>query len=203
MKGQLVTIGGGDSFSKRENFLLYLENVPLREPLGVSRRGWRSSLSEKISDREVFTISMPNKENARYDEWCIWFERHLQFLTGNVVLVGSSLGGMFIAKYLIENKVSFNIVGLFLLAAPCGYYDDEGGNDCSSFSFRQEDLQKLYQNVQHIEIWHSKDDFVVPYEHALLFKKYLPDAKLVTFSDKNHFLLEEFPELVEAIEEVG
>ena len=46
---------------------------------------------------------------------------------------------------------------------------------------------------------HSKDDFVVPYEHALKYKAALPEAELVTFEDKNHFLVEELPELVERI----
>jgi pimeloyl-ACP methyl ester carboxylesterase len=46
---------------------------------------------------------------------------------------------------------------------------------------------------------HSKDDFVVPYEHALKYKAALPAAELITFEDKNHFLVEELPELVQKI----
>jgi uncharacterized protein len=196
MKKQVVTIGGGDSFTNHDDFLQYLKTVPLHNPTGQSKIGWRSDLPRHIPDDECYTLSMPNTENARYDEWCIWFERHIPFFTGTLVLVGYSLGGMFLAKYLSENKVSFTISKIFLLGAPCGFYDDGTGNDCGSFGFDPTDLENIRQNVKDIEIWHSTDDFVVPYEHALRFQKYLPEAKLVTFTDRNHFLQEELPELV-------
>lgn len=48
-------------------------------------------------------------------------------------------------------------------------------------------------------VLHSKDDFLVPYEHVLKLKEHLPEAELITFEDKNHFLVEELLELVELI----
>ena len=50
---------------------------------------------------------------------------------------------------------------------------------------------------------HSKDDFVVPYEHALKYKEALPEAALLTFEDKNHFLVEELPELLTEIRKIS
>ena len=46
---------------------------------------------------------------------------------------------------------------------------------------------------------HSKDDFVVPYEHALKYTTALPQAEFISFEDKNHFLVAEFPELINKI----
>jgi len=104
---------------------------------------------------------------------------------------------------LIENDVSHEIKGLFLLAGPCGYFDDPDGMDCGTFSFDVTDLNQIQEKTQNITIMHSKDDFVVPYEHALKYKAALPEAELVTFEDKNHFLVEELPELVERIKQLG
>jgi pimeloyl-ACP methyl ester carboxylesterase len=50
-----------------------------------------------------------------------------------------------------------------------------------------------------IEIWHSKDDFVVPFSAARAYKSALPSARTRFFEDKNHFLIAQFPELVDAI----
>jgi predicted alpha/beta hydrolase family esterase len=203
MKSQLLNIGGGDSFSRHEDFLAYLRTVTLHDPYGVSKSGWRRMLATSLPDFEVFTLAMPNVENAKYEEWKIWFERHHEFLKDSVILLGHSLGGMFLAKYLIENTTHFRIDKLFLMAAPCGYYDDPQGNDCASFAFDPTSLTLLNAKIPDIQIWHSEDDFVVPYSHALEFKKHLPDAKLVTFKDRNHFLQESFPELVDEIKRVG
>ena len=53
--------------------------------------------------------------------------------------------------------------------------------------------------VEEIFIYHSTDDHVVPYSQAEKIKSYLPKAKLITFSDRDHFNTPEFPELLENI----
>ncbi len=60
---------------------------------------------------------MPNKTNAQFEEWKIWFEKFIPFLNDGVILVGHSLGGVFLAKYLSENKFPKKIGGVFLVSA--------------------------------------------------------------------------------------
>ncbi len=201
MKKQVFFIHGGDAFSKREDFLRYLQTVPVRNlPDTVSKDFWTKSLSTDLGEEyEVFMPSMPNKTNAQYDEWAIWFERHFEYLREDVTLIGWSLGGMFLAKYLSENKLPVEVNKVFLLAAPCGTCADPDGNDCGSFQFDPQSLANLSVDQSKVSIWHSKDDFIVPYDHSLEFKKYLDQAQFVSFEDKNHFLVGELPELIEAI----
>jgi uncharacterized protein len=201
MKKQVFLISGGNAFSNYEDFLQSLKTVPLRNlPGSETKTRWSQSLiSDLGEDFEVFVPAMPNTQNAQYEEWRIWFLRHLEYLREDVILIGWSLGGMFLAKYLAEREIPFQFKNLYLLAAPCAKYSDGEGNDCGSFQFSPEALGNLIQYGDKIEIWHSEDDFVVPYEHALKYKIALPAAKLVTSTDKNHFLLPEFPELIESI----
>ena len=205
VKKNIILIGGGDSFSDREDFLQYLRTTDMRDlPSENDRKSWKQWVKAELGEEYYFDMPlMPNKENAKYDEWKIWFERHLDVVEESVLLVGLSLGAQFLAKYLIENDVKVDIEGLFLLAGPCGYFDDPDGMDCASFAFDQTDLHKIQDKVGKITIMHSKDDFVVPYDHALKYKEALPEAELVTFTDKNHFLVEELPELVEKIKSLG
>lgn len=180
----------------------YLQKVPVRPlPGDETFFRWTQTMVELGEEYEVFMPSMPNKQNADYEEWKIWFERHFEYLRDEVILVGWSLGGMFLAKYLSENTLPFKVSSLMLLAAPCGTFADEQGNDCGSFQFNPEILAKLPERASKIAIFHSEDDFVVPYQHALEFKKHLPEAEFMSFTDKNHFLIPEFSELLTKIRE--
>ncbi len=204
MKKQLVYIHGGQAYSKYGVFLEHLRTVPIEDPLGeqVVKR-WKHSLKEELFDtHEVYMPSMPNSQNAKYEEWKIWFLRYFQFLRDDVVLMGHSQGGYFLVKYLTENSPPMRVKALYLLGTPFGP-DDFGGEDGGDFAFDTKNLSKLTEHVEHIHILHSEDDFVVPFSHAQEFQKALPGADFVFFKDKNHFLLETFPELIEHIKSRG
>ena len=199
---QVVFISGGDSFTKREDFLDHLRTTKLHDPLGQSYDLWSKDLRQDLGDDfELYQLTMPNKQNADYTEWQIWFERHFQFLKDGVILVGWSLGAMFLAKYLCERQLPVVWDKLYLLAGPCGEYLDpnEPGNDCGTFRFDKALLSRLASLASKIEIWHSEDDFVVPYSHALDYVSLWPEAKLVSFTDRNHFLQPELPELIASL----
>ena len=61
---------------------------------------------------------MPLQENAKYNDWKIFFERYIPFLRNNVILIGASLGGIFLAKYLSENKFPKKILSTYLICPP-------------------------------------------------------------------------------------
>ncbi|MEZ4103927.1 MAG: hypothetical protein R3B60_01435 [Candidatus Paceibacterota bacterium] len=207
MKKQLLYIHGGDSFSNYEDFLNDLRSKTIRNLPSDNneelKKIWTTSLEEDLGeDFEVFRPSMPNKQNAKYEEWKIWFERHFEFLHDEVVLLGWSLGGMFLAKYLTENDFPIKIKSVYLLGAPSGDIEpDETGNDCGDFCFSNNSLSFLVKKAKKINIWHSEDDFVVPYTEFLKYRQFLDEktVNFVSFKDKNHFLLTEFPELITSI----
>lgn len=201
MKQQVVFIHGGDSFSKQEDFLQYLKETPIRNlPGSEAGKHFTQTLREDLGDNfEVFMPSMPNKQNADFGEWSIWFERHFAYLGEEVVLVGWSLGGMFLAKYLSENEVPFLVKKLVLLAAPCGTCESPDGNDCGNFQFEPANLSSIADKAQKIVILHSNDDFVVPVSAAHAYKSHLKSAELIIFEDENHFLSPEFKEILDIL----
>jgi predicted alpha/beta hydrolase family esterase len=200
MKQQVFYIHGGSAFSRYEDFLDYLKKKEIRDlPGAESMKKWSGTFREDLGEGyEVFMPSMPNSQNAKYEEWKIWFERYFTYLHDGVILVGWSQGGYFLVKYLSENEVPFAIKALFLVATPFESADF-GGEDGGDFAFAASAVGVLAKKAGKIMLFHSKDDFIVPYEHALKYKEVLPEAELVTFEDKNHFLIEEFPELLEKI----
>ena len=194
-KRQVIYIHGGEGWNSYEEYLAYLKTTdvivdPREEPL----KRWSKMLPESLGkDFQVLSIQMPSKQNAKYDEWKIWFERHLQFFDDAVILIGHSLGANFLVKYLSENTFPHHILSLHLVA---GCFGEPGGFDLS------EDLSNIEKQTEDITIYHSRDDDVVPFSAAEKYKTSLPSAKLVVFSNRGHFLGEEFPELVSAIKSV-
>jgi hypothetical protein len=200
MKKQVVFIHGGEAFSKYENFIEHLKTTYIDDPFQKEpRKRWQSRLFKDLGEEyEVIAPGMPNKQNAKYEEWKLWFERYLPFMRDGVTLIGHSQGGYFLAKYLVENVPPVRIGAMYLLAAPFKP-DDFGGEDGGDFAFDTEKLGNMAQCVDHIYIFHSKDDDVVPFRHAELYAEALPDAKCVIFDNKGHFLAEIFSELIEHI----
>jgi len=203
-KQQVFYIHGGDSIGDYNKFLEYLQKIDITDlPWAEEKpKRWNHKFREDLGEEfEVFMPLMPNKLNAKYTEWKIWFEKHFEYIRDDVVLVGYSLGGLFLAKYLVENDVPFKVKALYFVAAVYGDGSlvDEDGDDGGDFLYDVSLVPTIADKVGSITLLHSKDDFVVPYDHVLKYRKALPEAELVTFEDKNHFLVEELPELIERI----
>lgn len=197
MKKQVIIIHGGTTFDTYKDYFEYLKDKEITIEDLKRGGGWKSSVSNKLGEGfEVFCPQMPNKINAQYKEWKIYFDKIISIIDDNVIFIGHSLGGVFIAKYLSENKISKRIKKTILVAAP---FDDVKMNE-SLASFRLSKPLKMFeQQGGSIYLIHSKDDLVVPLEQVEKYKKALPSAKVNTFNNKGHFIQEEFVEIIELI----
>ena len=191
---QIVIVHGGSSFNSYENYLDSLKNSPLHYERLLLAQKWREWLAQTINGYDVLLPNFPNKQNARYEEWKIYFEKLLPLLDSDVQLVGYSLGAMFLAKYLHESPLSPPVRRL-VLVSPC--YDDESVEDLGSF--RVTSATGLEKSAREIHLFHSKDDPVVPFTELAKFQRDLPTAKVHTFEDRNHFFQPTFPELKELL----
>ncbi len=201
MKKQLFFVHGGNTWNTREDFRAYVKQYPLErivEKMHGKKRTWSRVLGEVLGDDwDVLAPSMPCAQFARYDEWVLWMEKIVPLLCDGVVLVGHSLGGIFLAKYLSENDFPVQIAQLHLVAAPI---EDTPDEPLCDFNFDDvEKLRALEDKVGEITIYHSEDDPVVPFKDAVAYAHYLENAEFVRFLDRGHFLQEDFPELVARI----
>jgi len=200
MKKQLLFIHGGEAFSIYEDFLNYLRTDSFDPHHEASKRWNRKKVLQDAlgSEWEVFRPDMPNKQNSKYEEWKIWFERHFEFLRDGLVLVGHSQGAMFLARYLSENKLPMrcSMVGLVAGAATS---DGLEGEDGENFYAELENLKNISELVPKVHLYHSEDDFVVPFKNLEVFSQNIPNAEVQIFHDRGHFLQEDFPELIQNI----
>lgn len=196
-KTQIFIIHGGDTFKNKRDYLKFLQTRSISIEL---KNDWKDNISRQLNkDFEVIFPRMPCKEYAHYNEWKIHFERFFPYLRDNIILIGNSLGGIFLAKYLSEYKFPKKIKSLFLVAAPFDNSNPTGKYFPNRFRLKS-DLSFLQNQCADIILMFSKYDKVVPLEHAEKYRKKLPNAKIIIYKSKNgHFKISKFPEIVKMI----
>lgn len=189
---QVVVLHGGDAF---ESYDEYIQNL-CQKVVTLDRLrsvDWKANLQKDLgSNFDVLTPKMPNAYNARYLEWKIWFDKIIPLLDDEVIFVGHSLGGIFLVKYLSENKFSKKIIETLLVSAP---YSTPAKNPLVDFNITSS-LKGFASQAGKIIIYHSREDLVVPFNNAELYNKELSGSKLRIFEGRGHFNDEHFPELV-------
>lgn len=188
---QVFIIHGGDSFKTRKEYLKFLKDFKINlDRSRAGRKEWKAELHKKLGKKyEVFLPQMPNKSNARFEEWELWFDKFIPFMKDGMILIGHSLGGQFLAKYLDTKRFPKKIRAVFLIA-PCFDYD--------SFA-KIGDLKLFSDQTTKIFLYQSKDDSIVPFSDFEEYRLRLPNAVCRIFEDQWHFAGESIPGLVKDI----
>jgi len=200
-QGQLVFIHGGDSFLSNEAFYEYLR-AQTYEPHPAPYQRWRDWLEIQLEAEgyEWLYLAMPNKQNADYEAWKIWFEKVVPYIETDTPthVVGYSLGACFLLRYLTENQSPFQIEAVHLVAPALAEEGVDGG--LGSFAINTSILDTLDQKTSQVHLYHSTDDPICPYTHSEQVATAVPSALLHTFTDRGHFFQPEFPELLAQIQ---
>lgn len=196
-KIQILMIHGGTTFKSKKDYLTFLKErkVSIEEKISWTDEYLKKNLGKNF---EIIKPKMPLKENAKYAEWKIHFEKVFHQLKHDIVLCGGSLGGIFLAKYLSENKLPKKVLSTYLICPP--YDNSLSGEDLVGGFKLKSDLSLLEKNTKNLYLMFSKDDEVVPIAHSEKYKKKLKNANFIIYESKNgHFQISEFPEIVKMI----
>lgn len=147
---------------------------------------------------QIIKPRMPLSDNAKYYEWKIHFERYFPQLKDGLILIGSSLGGIFLAKYLSENKFPRKILSTYLICPP---FDNTLPHEDLVGGFRlKSDLSMIKKNSKSLNLLFSKHDDVVPVAHAQKYKDKLKNANVVVYRHiHGHFQISKFLEIIKMI----
>ena len=199
MPQQILVIHGGDAFDSYEEYLRNLElKMAYLDRMKVG--GWKMELQKNLGEGfDVYSPTMPNAANAKYAEWKIWFEKIIPLLNDDLILVGHSLGGIFLAKYLSENQIARRVRATFLVAAP---FNTPTDHPLADFVLL-ENLAGLRKQGGDIFLYHSIDDVVVPFSNAQSYMSDLSDATLRSFTDRGHFNDDRLLEIEKDIQSVN
>ena len=198
-KTQIFYIHGGMTFKNKKDYLHYLRN---RKILIEGKIRWSDDyLNQELGNYcEIIRPHMPLHENSKYEEWKIHFERYFPYLRNNIILIGESLGGIFLARYLSENKFPKKILSTYLIASPFDNTLSLPEEDLVGGFKLKSDISMIEKNSKNLNLLFSKDDDSVPVSHAEKFRKKLKNANIIIYDSKNgHFRISEFPEIIEMI----
>lgn len=197
-KKQIIFIHGGYTFETRKDYLKFLKGYELK-PYRKNKY-WINWLALKLKNRyEVFVPQMPCEKNAKYEEWKIWFEKYISFIKDkNPILIGHSLGAIFLIKYLSENKFSKKILQLHLVS-PAIFDEGLGPEKLSTFKSNLKNIEKIKDRCKELHLWHSRDDETCLFKNSEIIKKIIPSANFHIFKNRGHFKQPTFPEILEVI----
>ena len=145
---------------------------------------------------DVHYPKMPEEDSATYADWTAPIEREFATLDDDVVLVGHSVGGSVLVKYLSEQQLDKPISSLFLLATPYWGADEFWKWDEVRLG---EDVATKLASIPRIFLYHSRDDDTVPFAHLALYAAKLSQATIREFDSRGHQFGNDLTEVAEDI----
>lgn len=131
------------------------------------------SLARHLGDG--FSIDFPRlpEDDPEDGHWLEAINEAIARTSGPVVLVGHSVGGYLLLKYLAMNRVTTPIAALCVIAAPF-----PGGDPAWTFDGFDlpDDMDRLLPTDTKVLLYASEDDETVPFAHRDLYAAALPRA---------------------------
>ncbi len=174
-KKQIFFIHGGYTFKSQKDYLHFLKTrtISLEKKISWNYNYLETKLGTKF---DIIKPRMPLQDNAKYSEWKIFFERYIPYLKNDVILIGASLGGIFLAKYLSEHTFPKKILSTYLVCPP---FDNTIVIDELAGGFKlKSNLSLLEKNTKNLYLMFPKDDPIVPVSHAEKYRDKLRKAKI-------------------------
>jgi uncharacterized protein len=113
------------------------------------------------AEYSVIYPHMPHEDDPQYAPWAAQIAAELAALDENAIVVGHSVGGSVLLRYLSEAKVDKLLAGIFVVAAP--YWGAE-------------EYQGDLPTGLPVVLYHGRDDEIVPFAHLAQFADKFPRA---------------------------
>jgi predicted alpha/beta hydrolase family esterase len=166
------------------------------KPLGSGKLV--ASLRQQLGrDYDVLAPDMPDPDHPRYLAWRGQIEQELGRLDADALLIGHSLGGSMLLKYLAEETYQKPIAGLFLVAVP--YW---GKQDWELEYAVPDDFASHLPTIQHLFLYHSRADENVPFSSLRRYQENLPRATVRALAGKEHSFTKGLPPLAQDIKQL-
>jgi uncharacterized protein len=147
-------------------------------------------------DFEVLFPKMPDPDNPRYEPWRTEIQRTLGGLQAeSPVLVGHSLGGSILLKYLCEEGLGQPAGGVLIVAAP--FWGTSGWE--AEYAL-PDPTPTATSGLPPTFLFHSRDDEEIPFSHLERYANRFPDATVHPLDGTGHlFDRGDISEIVETV----
>ena len=155
-----------------------------------------SYLRKELSDQyEINYPIIEDPEAPTYEMWKSLFSREFNKIEKPIILIGHSLGGSVLLKYLSEEKPNISISALFLISIP---YWGKNGWEVEDFEMRK-NFETELNHITKVYLYHSENDAIVPFEHLNFYQSAFPHAIIRVLKGTDHAFTNGLTELVSDI----
>ena len=165
-KQVLFIQGGGEG--------AFLADKPLAESLGKSLG----------PDFQVHYPVMPDEADPNDGTWRAEIRRQLEKIGGDTLLVGHSIGAFVLVRFMMRDRPTSRLPGLFLIATP---FVGEGGWQMGDLAL-PDDFGEVLPSGVPICLYHARDDEIVPFAHLGLYRQKIRQATIRELESGGHQL---------------
>ncbi|MBN1502756.1 serine hydrolase family protein [Candidatus Woesearchaeota archaeon] len=145
---------------------------------------WLKFELKKIKS-EVIIPAFPTPEGQSLKNWMSVFERYLEELDEDTILIGHSIGATFVLRVL--EKIKKQIKASFLVAGVLSYLNiEEFDNINRTFIEKEFNTKKIRQNCKKFYIINSDNDPYIPLDKAERLAQEL-NTKVIIVKNAGHF----------------
>lgn len=155
---------------------------------GNPYKNWIPWLKKELGKRKLNCIvpNFPSPYGQNYESWSKILQAYLEIgcITEETTFITHSLGGIFVAKFLIENHVK--IKKLITVAGFNQIQFEEDNSLYDSFYMENRELKNLQESCLERICFYSDNDPYVPKQEAEIFAEYIK-AQKVLIQNAGHF----------------
>ena len=151
----------------------------------------------KKRGHEVVAPQLPDAENPDEQAWTEALLEEVKNVDDETIVIGHSLGGAMALRFLEAVEARSTPKACLLISTPWMILSDK----FRGFFMSELDFEVLMWKVSRFALLHSKDDDVIPFDHAQKYEKVL-HAKLHETEEAGHFKGESYPVMLKVIDEL-
>lgn len=145
---------------------------------------------------QVIAPEMPEPEDPKYKEWREVLKNELAALEDGSVLVGHSIGGSALLKFLSEEELGKSFSKVITIAAPFWGIDEDW--QLEDFNL-MDDFSSRNSLLPDVILFHSIGDDIVPFTHLQKYMENLPNATVKQLPGNDHIFQAGLAEVVHEI----
>lgn len=151
---------------------------------GSPSANWFPWMKAELEKRNIAieVLAMPNTDSPQLKEWLAFMSKKINQPNEEIFLVGHSLGGITILKYL-ESLGEDKKIGGIVLAA--GFSRSINIPELENFFAEPLDYEKVRKSVDNVVLINSDNDRFVPLEEGRIMEEKL-DGKLIILHNAYH-----------------
>ncbi len=176
--------------------ILFIHSAGVQDAPGDGSNAFLAFLQKNLeADYDLRHPMMPGPGAPSYRAWEAEFASQFNSLEDRAILIGHSLGGSVILKYLSDQKIIKPVAGVFIVASP--FWDVDKDWEVSEYNLRENFAS--YLPPARYFFYQSRDDEVVPQAHFEKYSREMPWATVRLVAAGGHQLKKGLVELVEDV----